>query len=177
MGFWVCSKLNRFKLVHELRDIVELGSARNELKDDSPGGWRLAMAPWWRTRSDMTRWSRAQLVPFVLQQTRIEAAKVAARWGGAEGGTARQRGGRKTTQTRLSCSAWRCCFEQKGAVRREFCPSARRLCTELHPELLAGLKGRRKGQKQWRSRGERGVSGEMRENVRKEKKEKKKIIK
>ena len=38
MGFWVCSRLNRLKLIRVLRGAMELGSTQGELKGGSSSG-------------------------------------------------------------------------------------------------------------------------------------------
>ena len=42
MGFWVCSRLNRLKLIRVLRGVTELGSAQGELKGGSSIGRQLS---------------------------------------------------------------------------------------------------------------------------------------
>ena len=42
MGFWVCSELNRHKLIRVLGGAMELGSAQGELKSGSSSGRRLS---------------------------------------------------------------------------------------------------------------------------------------
>ena len=42
MGFWVCSRLNRLKLIRVLRGVMELGSAQGELKGGTSSVQRLS---------------------------------------------------------------------------------------------------------------------------------------
>ena len=42
MGFWVCSRLNRLKLICVLRGVMELGSTQGELKGGSSSGRQLS---------------------------------------------------------------------------------------------------------------------------------------